>query len=125
MFRGDSRKPSTVFETGFCVRSGHTNTDIWEYGLRNVPSPWIGCTVRPSLAANFPQRARGCTWVYEIGSPGSGININRVLGHRYVFRAEREIIFLRDIPSTRIVRAVWWNWGTPTDQVIENPGYMP
>ncbi|MFF0204638.1 hypothetical protein [Streptomyces sp. NPDC005017] len=123
VFRGDSRPPATIFESGFRVRADSTNTDIKEYGLRNVPSPWIGCTVRADLASGFPGRARGSTWIYEIEAPGRGIDVNRTLGYGYAFRAEREIIFPYDIPARRIVRAVWWSWGTPTDRVVANPVY--
>lgn len=125
VYRGDSRHPELIFESGFRIPSEYTNTDIKEYGLHNTPSPWIGCSVRASLAASFPERARGCTWVYEIDSPGAGIDVNRVLGLGYVFRAEREVIFLRDLPTERIVRAVWWSWATPTKRVVMNPQYEP
>ncbi|MET9187743.1 MULTISPECIES: hypothetical protein [Streptomyces] len=117
VFRGDSRDPSEIFLTGFRVRSDFTNTDLKEYGLRNAPSPWLGCSRRAREAACFPQRSRGTTWVYEIESPGIGIEMNRVIGINYVFRHEQEIVFVHDVPPSRIVRAERWSWGTPTGRV--------
>ncbi|WP_237540130.1 hypothetical protein [Streptomyces sp. SID8358] len=129
VYRGDARDPSVVFSmvfsTGFQVKASDGNLDLHQYELYNTPSAWVGTSVRPSLAAMFPQSAKGSTWVYEIASPGTGINMNKAMGMGYVFRAEKEIVFPDGIDPSRIVRAVRWSWGMPTKQVVENPGYVP
>ncbi|MEV5605715.1 FG-GAP-like repeat-containing protein [Streptomyces sp. NPDC052299] len=125
VFRGDSRDPSEVFSTGFQTSPMDAPLDLKQYGWYNAgSSSVVGTSKRAGLAAMFPQKAKGTTWVYEIESPGVGIDMNKALGFGYVFRAEKEIIFPA-IPGYRIVRAVRWSWGMPTDQVIENPGYRP
>lgn len=121
VYRGDSRCPFEIFRTGFRIRGDVCNTDFEEYGLRNAPSPWLGCSRRERQAACFPQRAHGSTWVYEIDRPGSGIDLNRVLGLDYLFRQEREVVFLHDIPPSRVTCAVRWSWGVPTHQIVVNP----
>ncbi|MHC0429500.1 scabin-related ADP-ribosyltransferase [Streptomyces sp. O3] len=125
VYRGDARDPSLVFKSGFQAKAGDGNLDLRQYGWYNTPSAWVGTSYRPSLAAMFPQKAKGTTWVYEIRSPGTGINMNKALGFGYVFRAEKEVVFPGGIDPTTIVRAVRWSWGMPTKQVVENPGYVP
>ncbi|MEW2079587.1 DUF6531 domain-containing protein [Streptomyces sp. NPDC013433] len=125
VYRGDAREPSLVFKTGFQVKASDGNLDLHQYGLYNTPSAWVGTSRHASLAAMFPQSAKGSTWVYEISSPGTGISMNKAMGMGYVFQAEKEIIFPGGIDPSRIVRAVRWSWGMPTKQVIENPGYIP
>ncbi|WP_369192645.1 RHS repeat-associated core domain-containing protein [Streptomyces sp. R08] len=124
VYRGDARDPSVVFGTGFRIKASEGNLDLHQYGLYNTPSAWVGTSVRADLAAMFPQSAKGTTWVYEIDSPGTGINMNKAMGMGYVFRAEKEIVFPKGIDPSRIVRAVRWSWGMPTSEVIENPGYI-
>ncbi|WP_432134969.1 RHS repeat domain-containing protein [Streptomyces sp. bgisy154] len=121
VFRGDARHPSVVFEEGFQPKG--TNTDIHDYGRNNTPSAWVGTSDRESLAAMFPQWAKGKTWVYEIRQPGTGIRVNKVLPLNYVFRAEREIVFPEGIDPSMIVRARRWEWARPTGETIENPRY--
>ncbi|MEW2260631.1 RHS repeat-associated core domain-containing protein [Streptomyces sp. NPDC047869] len=125
VYRGDARDPSLVFKSGFHPKASDGNVDLHQYGLHNTPFAWVGTSVRADLAAMFPQSAKGSTWVYEIDSPGTGINMNKAMGMGYVFRAEKEIVFPQGIDPSRIVRAVRWSWGMPTNEVIENPGYIP
>lgn len=125
VFRGDGRKPPAVFAEGFHVPCICANVDLKSYGLRNTRSPWVGYSKKENQAAMFPQTARGSTWVYEVDRPGTGIDVNRALGYGYLFRNEREVIFLHDMPPSRIRRAVWWSWGMPTSRVVDNPDYVP
>lgn len=126
VFRGDSRDPSVVFGSGFGVTASDEPFDLLQYGWYNKGSATVvGTSKHASLAAMFPQHAKGSTWVYEIGSPGTGIDVNKALGRGYVFRPEKEIIFPGGIDGSRIIRAVRWSWGMPTSQVVENPGYVP
>ncbi|MEV7617362.1 RHS repeat-associated core domain-containing protein, partial [Streptomyces sp. NPDC089799] len=126
VYRGDSRDPSVVFAQGFQVQASDEPFDLLRYGWYNEGSAGVvGTTKHPSLAAMFPQKAKGTTWVYEIDSPGTGIDVNKALGLGYVFRAEKEILFAAGIDGSRIIRAIRYSWGMPTGQVMENPGYLP
>ncbi|MGW2677544.1 scabin-related ADP-ribosyltransferase [Streptomyces sp. NPDC001436] len=126
VFRGDSRDPQVVFSGGFQVSPSDETFDLLRYGWYNEGSATVvGTSKHARLAAMFPQKAKGSTWVYEIDTPGTGIDVNKALGFGYVFRAEKEIIFPAGIDGSRIIRAVRWSWGMPTSQVVENPGYTP
>ncbi|MGI5352664.1 scabin-related ADP-ribosyltransferase [Streptomyces sp. CA-250714] len=130
VFRGDARHPSEVIETGFTPKG--TNTDIGEYALKDTPSDWVGTSKKAKEAANFPMSSRGRgTWVYEIHNPGYGVDINKAMGGAIkayltgrASPSEREVIF-RQIDPSNIRRAERWEYGRPTGEVFENPGFSP
>ncbi|MGW4840081.1 scabin-related ADP-ribosyltransferase [Streptomyces globisporus] len=126
VFRGDSRNPDEVFANGFKAEPMEAPFDLQQYGWYNTGSASVvGTSKKANLAMQFPQKAKGSTWVYEIAHPGAGIDMNKALGMNYVFSSEKEIIFPGGILPSQIVRAVRWSWGMPTKQVVENPGYSP
>ncbi|WP_180288784.1 scabin-related ADP-ribosyltransferase [Streptomyces sp. ScaeMP-e48] len=126
VFRGDSRSPEEVFANGFKAEPMKAPFDLQQYGWYNTGSASvIGTSKKANLAMQFPQKAKGSTWVYEIAHPGAGIDMNKALGMKYIFTSEKEIIFPGGILPSQIVRAVRWSWGSPTKQVVENPGYSP
>jgi hypothetical protein len=73
----------------------------------------------------FPQKAKGSTWVYTIHPTRPGISMNKALGIQYVFRAEKEVVFPAGISGSSIASAQRYSWGMPTQEIIQNPGYMP
>ncbi|MEU9712624.1 DUF6531 domain-containing protein [Streptomyces sp. NPDC047967] len=126
VFRGDSRSPEEIFANGFKAEPMKAPFDLQQYGWYNTGSASvIGTSKKANLAMQFPQKAKGSTWVYEIAHPGAGIDMNKALGMKYIFTSEKEIIFPGGILPSQIVRAVRWSWGSPTKQVVENPGYSP
>ncbi|MFE1876813.1 DUF6531 domain-containing protein [Streptomyces sp. NPDC059496] len=126
VFRGDGRDPRIIFPGGFQAEPFNDSFDLLRYGWYNEGTRTVvGTSKHAKLAMQFPQRNHGSTWVYEIDAPGVGIDMNKALGRSYVFKSEKEIIFPGGIDGSRIIRAVRWSWGTPTSEVVENPGYLP
>lgn len=125
VYRGDSRLPEEVFASGFSVKNADGNLDLLQYGKYNTPSAWVGTSTRKSIGAMFPQKAKGSTWVYTIRPGAPGISMNKALGFKYVFRAEKEVVFPGGISGSQIVSAQRYSWGMPTNQIIMNPGHQP
>jgi RHS repeat-associated protein len=110
LYRGDDRKPHSVFETGFTPKG--SNTDLFRYVENNVPSIFVGTSKEFPPAARYATKAPGKVrkpgFVYTICDPGGGIDVNdfyAISGKVNRYERDLEIAFPGSI-STRDIRGV-------------------
>lgn len=101
VFRGDSRKPSEIFDNGF--KSKGSNMDLPEHAKTNPSnSGYVSTSESPNVAREFADEGGH---VYTIEKPADGVNVNEALGSSSPFPAEQEIAVPNEIPSSNIVGA--------------------
>ncbi|MFC9690824.1 RHS repeat-associated core domain-containing protein [Kribbella sp. NPDC056951] len=123
LFRGDTRGPDKIFGPGFTAKGGDATYE--EFVLTNKPGNWVSTSTSKGQAKSFsaqdPDTHRG--WVYEIADPGNGINARKTLKLPYLWRKEKEISFVGNIPSQYIKSArptLFGGWDGPP---VMNPGF--
>jgi Heat-labile enterotoxin alpha chain len=90
-FRGDSRPPEEIFNTGLKPRGN--NTDLYEYAASNTPSTYVGTSKSFDVAAGFATNNGGRNgYVYTVKAP-KGIDVNKALGSRTPYPLEQEVVF--------------------------------
>ncbi|MFB6719347.1 RHS repeat-associated core domain-containing protein [Kribbella sp. NPDC056345] len=136
LWRGDTRGPKEIFETGFKARGSIGSLKDHLYGKLGDKSRWISTSKsreQARLAAvgarnaqtNGLQRPFKPVWVYEIADPGGGVNARPYLGglKNLILRTEKEISFDRAIPPEFIKSARQsgpFGW---IGDSIPNPGF--
>jgi RHS repeat-associated protein len=127
LYRGDSRTPDEIFESGFRPRG--TNTDIEKYVRNNEPSIYVGTSKKFSVGAGFAtNKGRHPGFVYVVLDPGGGIDVNkefrRITGEGSPFFREQEVAFPGGISTQDIRGAVPIGKDlNPTGLEIPNPYY--
>jgi RHS repeat-associated protein len=99
-FRGDSRPPEEIFNTGFQPRG--SNTDLYEYAVSNAPSTYVSTSKSSDIAAGFAtNNGTRNGYVYTVQAP-EGIDVNKILGSKSPYPLEQEIVFNGGINITNI-----------------------
>jgi RHS repeat-associated protein len=99
-FRGDSRPPEEIFNTGLQPRG--KNTDLYEYAASNTPSTYVGASKDFDVAVGFATNNGGRNgYVYTVKAPG-GIDVNKALGSRTPYPLEQEVVFKGGINTNNI-----------------------
>ena len=120
-FRGDTRAPAQIFESGFRPRG--TSIDLLDYTAHNTPSNFVGTSMSPRIASGFAGEGG---YVYTL-RPGSGaINVNSALGKASLFPFQAEVVVPGGVNTIDIMggRAVGPN-GLFTGPFIRNPYFNP
>jgi hypothetical protein len=108
-FRGDTRTPSEIFESGF--DSVGDNMDLLQPAEGYPNSGYVATSTSAEVAADFGPN------VYEVRAPG-GIDVNATLGPQSPFPNELEIAFPRHIDTSNIVGC-----RLPSGEWMPNPRY--
>jgi RHS repeat-associated protein len=106
LYRGDSRKPNEIFESGF--QPNGINTDLVKYVRNNEPSIYVGTSKKFNVGVGYAtNRGRQPGFVYIISDPGDGIDVNqefrRITGEGNPYFRDQEVAFPGGI-STQDIR---------------------
>ncbi len=127
VFRGEwgSSSPDNVFANGFIAKPG--DASLYDYVAYKKSAGVISTSKSLSIAISFTNEPGPggikSGWVYEVRSPGAGIDINKSLGSRTPFPAEREVAYPGEINPSNIYRARPYTWGMPTGPWVLNPDF--
>ena len=130
IYRGDSRRPEEIFESGFQPRESGRNvpanqTSLREHVYGERAGPWVSATSNANVADDF---AGNNGWVYQIDTPGNAVDVNKALGEKddSGYGEEEEIAVPFGISNSDIIQAYHIDsLGRPEGPVIKNPNYKP
>jgi adhesin HecA-like repeat protein len=119
VFRGDSRSPEEIFESGFEPLDPGSNTSLEDYVIFNDDSNFVGTSTSFSVAGNF---ANG-RFVYDIDRPNFGIDVNSAFPTNPLSH-EMEVAVPGGIDTSMIRGAqLVDSSGQPIGDYIPNPNY--
>jgi Heat-labile enterotoxin alpha chain len=124
-FRGDSRKPSEIFDNGFSSRGD--NVDLARYqSLENPPSRYIGTSTSEGVATGFANSSGTGGYVYKVDPQGLyAVDVNATLGSRSLLPHELEVVIIDKIPTQNIISARQVMPDGSLGPIIRNPSYKP
>lgn len=107
VFRGDARRPETIFQDGFQPRAPDSNRTLWDHTRINAHTNFVSTSSQESSAQKYANRfrAHGEGWVYTARPQSAGIDAKKTFGDKTAYIGEAEVAYHGGIPPRDIVSA--------------------